>query len=243
MSDPEPEVELDLGFEPTEDPHVALEQALTVLRFRVVLFVLSLFFAGAMCWMVRDEVSFALLSPSEPARVGDVRALWMAGSKDLAADHNSYVTVENLVPTRTVATEDRTYFLSPLYDILVRTPRPLPVPPQRLDSVALDPSLLRLVQERRAFPENLLVRFDVTGRLMRLDKAPRWTRRIRRAYTPYLRHPESKAWLLLDGEHPSDCLGYVWVYAGALLLLLLTGAYVLRARRHRDTVRAAIMEG
>ena len=60
---------------------------------------------------------------------------------------------------------------------------------------------------------------------------------------PYLTHPEHKAWLLLDGQEPRDCLGYVWVYAGALLLLLLTGAYVLRARRHRDTVRAAIMQG
>jgi hypothetical protein len=243
MLEDESGADLDLGFELSEDPYAALEQALTVLRFRVVLCVLSMVFAGVMCWMVRDEVAFALFSPSEPARVGDVRALWMAGRASIDADHNSYVTVENLVPTRTVATEDRTYFLSPLYDILVRTPKPLPVPPQRLDSVVVDPSLLSLVQNRRAFPENLLVRFDVTGRMMRLDKAPRWTRRIRKAYTPYLTHPEHKAWLLIDDVHPRDCLGYVWVYVGALILVLLTGAYVLRARRHRDAVRAALAHG
>ena len=243
MPDPDLDMDPGLGFEMTADPYAALEQASMVVRFRALLFVLSLVFAGAMCWMVRDEVAFALFSPDEPALVGDVRALWLAGRTSLDAEHNSYVWVENLVPTRTVATEDHTYFLSPIYDILVRTPRPLPAPPQRLDSINVDPRMLGLVQERWAFPENLLVRFDVKGRLLRLDRAPRWTRRIRKAFHPYMKHPEHEAWLLIDGDEPGDALTYVWVYVGALVLLLLTGAYVLRSMRQRDAARASIVHG
>jgi hypothetical protein len=225
------------------DPHVVLERIKISLVFRKVLLVVSISFAFFVSWSMREDLGYFLTLSIEPTQFGDLRAKWLRGDKDLGGEHNTFVELPNMVPTNVLATKDHTYFLCPLFDVVVRTSRPLPTPPVRMRNFVVDPKFLSLLQKRRAFPQNLLVRYEGRGRLMRLDKAPRWTRRVLRHYYGFMDHPPEEAWLLLDGEEPQNYRIYLWIYFGAFALVALTIFFIYRALRERARLRQAMIDG
>jgi len=225
-----------------EDPHVVLERTNIGLRFRKILLVVTISFAFFVSWSMQSELGYFLSSSIEPTRFGDLRAKWLRGDKDLDGEHNTFVELPMMVPTNALATKGHTYFLCPLYDVVVRTSRPLPAPPERLQDFIVDPKFVALIQKRRAFPQNLLVSYEGRGRLMRLDKAPRWTRRVIRHYLTFMERPPKDAWLLLDGEEPRDYKIYLWLFIGAFGLVLLSAWFVFRAHKQRARQREAMID-
>ena len=225
-----------------EDPHVLLERTNVTLRFRKVLLVVTISFAFFVSWSMKSELQYYLSSSVEPAYFGDLRAKWLRGDRDLGGEHNTFVELPSMVPTNALATKAHTYFLCPLFDVIVRTSRPLPSPPERLRDFVVDPKYVSLIQNRRAFPQNLLVSYEGRGRLMRLDKAPRWTRRVVRHYLTFMEHPPEEAWILLDGEEPKEYQIYLWLFIGAFSLVLLTGWFVYRAIGERARRREAMID-
>lgn len=224
-----------------EDPHVLLERISITLRFRKVLLVVTISFAIFVSWSMKEDLSYFLSSSIEPTHFGDLREKWLRGDSKLGGEHNTFVELPNMVPTNALATKAHTYFLCPLFDVVVRTSRPLPTPPDRLQDFTVEPKFLALLQERRAFPQNLLVKYEGRGRLMRLDKAPRWTRRIVRHYLGFTKRPAKEAWLLLDGEEPRNYKIYLWLFFGAFGLVLITAWFVYRAHNERARRREAML--
>ena len=225
-----------------EDPHALLERTNISLKFRKALLVVTISFAFFVSWSMQSELGYFLSSSTEPAHFGDLREKWLRGDKQLGGEHNTFVELPGMVPTNALATKGHTYFLCPLFDVVVRTSRPLPAPPERLRDFVVDPKFLTLIQKRRAFPQNILVRYDGQGRLMRLDKAPRWTRRVVRHYLGFMERSPDEAWILLDGEEPRNYKVYLWLFLGSFGLVLLTAWFVLRAHQERTRRRQAMID-
>ena len=225
-----------------EDPHVLLERTNISLRFRKVLLIVTISFAFFVSWSMKSELGYFLSSSIEPTHFGDLREKWLRGDAELGGEHNTFVSLPGMVPTNALATKGHTYFLCPLYDVIVRTSRPLPTPPERLRDFIVDPKYVSLIQKRRAFPQNLLVRYDGEGRLMRLDQAPRWTRRVIRHYLSFTERAPDEAWLLLDGEEPRNYKIYLWLFIGSFALVILSAWFVYRAHAQRARQREAMID-
>ncbi|MBM4397620.1 MAG: hypothetical protein FJ087_18270 [Deltaproteobacteria bacterium] len=139
---------------------------------------------------------------------GDVRELRAKGTKALDARTNSFVRLENLVVTNRAETSRYNYFWCPVFDVLVRTAAPLPpipVPSGRIYEAEIPAGLEFLVEQRKVFPEDLSVRFDAQGRLVRLRDAPGWSGPVGQYARDVLRLADAEAdaaWALLDGESP-----------------------------------------
>ncbi len=146
---------------------------------------------------------------------------------------NAYVSVRGQIMTYEAETEkgNESFFFDPLYNIITRTPRELPE--KRSYRVVPIPSyLVYLVENRRAFAEDLTVGFDGTGRLLRADHAGRWGH-IYKAYKRTIPDipPPDETWILLDGDSPDTYWPYGVAYGVALLLVLMTGFFFFRAIR------------
>lgn len=196
---------------------------------RGVLFVLVLAVAAASVVLTLTEFRYFLTYGEAPVDLGDVRARRIAGEESLNPPDNAYVSIANQLMTYEAESDHYQYFLDPLYFVITRTERDLPEKRQ-YRSVEVPAELIWLLQERHAFPEDLTVGFDGTGRLLRADRAPRWARAIYDAYRDILRdRPADQVYLFLDGETPADYVSYAVAYGVAVLLVLLTGFFFLRA--------------
>jgi hypothetical protein len=179
-------------------------------------------------------------SGEAPVDLGDLRARRATGETRLAVPGNSYVRLTGQVMTYEAESETYQYFYCPLFDIITRTPRPLPAKDQ-YRSVEVPADLVWLVEERLAFAEDLTAGFSGEGRLLRADQAPRH----HYLYDAYARTvtrpaPPDETWIFLDGDVPSDYWAYVAGYALALFLLGMSTWFFVRALRVYRRVRRSL---
>jgi len=262
MADERPSAEPDLAGElpPTGElgdvllpselevpPEAERARARRHLVFRAVLLATALF---ASVWVVLGwpvgastipDLLYFFQPADRPIDLGDLRARRGAREEPLEVPSNSYVRLANQVMTFEAESDSYQYFYCPLYDIVTRTRRPLPTAREEYRSAEVPAELQWLVEERRAFAEDLTVGFSGEGRLLRADRAPRY-RYIYDAYARTVTAPAApeKTWIFLDGDVPSSYWAYPAGYALALRLVGLTTAVFVRAVRVYRRVRASV---
>ena len=225
-----------------ESPEMELMRARSRMTFRGVVFVAV---TAVSLWCVLgfstlNDFSYFLAPGSGVIDLGDLRARRTGGEERLQVPPDSYVKLRNQVMTYEAESDCCQYFFDPLYNIITRTPRQLPEK-NLYRSVEIPGKLAWLVQQRHAFAEDLTAGFDGEGRLVRVDRAPRW----RYLYDAYERTiarmpPPDETYIFLDGATPGTYWTYGVAYAAALLLVLVTGLFFVRAvcsfLRLRDTL-------
>lgn len=235
-------------FAPDQEiaPEVEFAQARSRMQLRGVVFVVVLLAAtwAIFGWPVGvstvSDFAYFLQGGGEPVDLGDLRARRAAGEKRLDVPNNSYVRMSNLVMTYEAESDSYQYFYCPLFDVITRTPGPLPVK-DVYRSVEIPGDLVWLVEKRLAFAEDLTAGFSGEGRLVRADQADRY----RYLYDAYARTvtapaPPEETWIFLAGDRPSTYWPYAAGYAIALLLVGMTGWFFLRAIRLYRRVRASL---
>ncbi|MGM0577401.1 MAG: hypothetical protein ACQEXJ_16880 [Myxococcota bacterium] len=213
-------------------------------RLWVTLTLLICFVSGWVMWITRHEVAYWLQAGDTPVELGDLRERYRDGERELDVPSNTYVHAEGLFLTHesegvVEEGEERdtpNFFLCPLFDIVVRTGEPFPDKPyHRAASIEVDPAFLDLLENRRAFPYDLTVTTEATGRLVRATQAARWHAKPLEYFARTTRLEPSEMWLLLDGEPPAAYASFAVVWGVAILMFvsalgLLARAWVRRRR-------------
>lgn len=186
------------------------------------------------------------LEPSAPRELGDLRARFSAGEPAPELASNEHVHVRGLIPTRLIPVtlqglstgptpEDRVenIFYCPLLRAIVVTPQPIVIPDDRL--VTVDPAFEPLLRDRLAFPEDLAVTVEVTGRLRRSADGPAALLPFVTRVARRLDLDPSAIWVLEDETHPSQASWAAIVWGLSLLGALLSVVFLIRAYRARRT--------
>lgn len=237
-SEPEPEVDDELrrarlawGFDP--------------LRLWLTLTLLGTVLCVWLMASTRYEVAYWLQGDAAPIELGDLGERYKAGERTLPVESNRYVHAsglfithesEGLVGRGDASDDTRRFFLCPLFDIVVRTSKPFPDKPfHRAASIEVDPAWLGLLEEKRAFPYDLTVTAEVTGRLVRGSEVSRWHAKPVVHFAQVSRHDPRDLWLLIDGDRPDNYAHFAVVWGAAVLVLLSSFALLSRAwfRRRR----------
>ncbi len=212
-----------------------------------------------------SDFTYFLKVGNDPIDLGDLRALRAGGRTQLDVPDDAYVRFRNAVMTYeaesgSVGIEEKAryqYFIDPLYTIIVRTPRDLPVK-DAFRSVDLPAGLVYLVEQRKAFAEDLTAGFDGEGRLLRASALTRGARYVLDTYMrggficnrdtdccqpghcapnqTLRRCPHcvslDDVYVFLDQERPGDAY---WqpIFYGLMLLLIGAAAYFFLATVRR----------
>ena len=97
---------------------------------------------------------------------------------------------------------------------------------------------LEILEKRKAFPYDLVVPIDVTGRLIRATMAPRWHRKPLRYFASVARLEPANMWLLLEDDPPEAYGMFALFWGVAISLILSSGALVAWAIWRRRRVLA-----
>jgi hypothetical protein len=202
--------------------------------------------AGWGMWLTRHEVAYWMQRGQDPRELGSMGERFKTGERELDVPSNVYVHVRELFSTyeaeseleRAGTLETQRFYLDPLFNIVVRTNRPAPDKPyHRAASIVVDAGFLEILENRRAFPYDLVVPIDVTGRLIRATMAPRWHRKPLRYFASVARLDPAEMWLLLEDDPPEGygMFALFWMVAGALVLssLVLVAWSIWGRRRAR----------
>ncbi len=212
MAEPPREAMHEVGLDDPEVVVIRLERTARSRRGRRSLAMLAVTLFGVSAWLLHKDLPYAF-APRQPVELGSIPDLYLqlarkhpAQPPSLGVEPNRLVHAKNLPTTQRAESDTRHFFYSPLFDIVVRTTRPLP----RVERIAVevDQRWVPLIEKRLVFPEDLAGAFEARGRLIHLADAPFWERAVLHYFAPRLRVPPEKAWLLLDGDEPSD---YVWI--------------------------------
>lgn len=223
---------------PEDEPH-GLRLRFDRFRLWITLTCFVTFLAGWMMWLTRHEVTYWLQRGSEPLDLGDLGERYKSGARTLDAPSNRFVKVRGLFATHeseaeTDGDEVARFYLCPMFHIIVRTPRPLPDKPfHRTASLEVDSGFVPLLQERKAFPVDLVVRLEAEGRLMRATDVPKW-------HTAPVHHFASRTgidrgdlWLLVEGDVPEVHGRFVMLWGLSICMALFANALLFRSWRRR----------
>ncbi len=210
---------------------------------------LTLLGAALCVWLMastRYEVAYWLQGDTAPIELGDLGERYKAGERTLPVESNRYVHASGLFITHESEGlvgrggdsdgETRRFFLCPLFDIVVRTSKPFPDKPfHRAASIEVDPAWVELLEQKRAFPYDLTVTAEVTGRLVRGSEVSRWHAKPVVHFAQVTRRDPRELWLLIDGDRPESYAHFAVVWGAAVLVLLssfgLLGRAWIRRRR------------
>ncbi len=174
--------------------------------------------------------------------------------------HNDWLSLQNLIPTEEYQSEDGhwQYFFDPMLKMIVMTPKPLPKKAWRMGgierrgqyhAVEVKPGLLNLVTGNGSrpwmYPEEAAMTggfFSGEGRVFEAGLAPRKYRGIINMYRADLlldsRLEDQKLWIFVHEENPANQWRYLIMYIIALLLILASGVFYVRAKRKlRETAQ------
>jgi hypothetical protein len=205
---------------------------------------------GALCvWLMastRYEVAYWLQGDTAPVELGDLGERYKAGERKLPVESNRYVHASGLFITHEsegmVGRGDgdgdatRRFFLCPLFDIVVRTSQPFPDKPfHRAASIEVDAAWIDLLEQKRAFPYDLTITTEVTGRLVRGSEVSRWHAKPVVHFAQVARRDPRELWLLIDGDRPENYAHFAGLWGAAVLALLASFGLLARAfiRRRR----------
>ena len=191
-----------------------------------------------------DDFNYWLQGGDTPAEGGDLRERWRAGEKDLTLGSNTWVslhgmfaTYEHLPDDEALAAAERNgehlpwYFIDPLFNVVVRTTQPLPDKPV-YRNVEVDEVYVQLLQDRLAYPADLVIALEGTGRLVRLVDLSTGKKRFAQVAAASGRDPR-EVWVFEDGVAPADKIGAAVLWFGGPLVPLASLLLLLGARRRR----------
>jgi len=190
--------------------------------------------------MVKTRHGLAyFLSSSTPTPLGDVRERFARGDASLGGEHDSYVEVSGLVPTRLIAvapdegaSADQALefvFFCPLYNITVLSQQRIEVPAGGWSE--FDPRLKDLVLEGIAEPGETMVSWAGKGRLLRGNSAPAELKPFVAAYARRLSKKADELWVIVEGQAPSYYLPTLVLWLVALVPTAVSIVFLMRARR------------
>ena len=199
--------------------------------------------------LVSGEVQYFMQRGQPPVKVGHAGELYAAGERTLPAPSNTYVTINGLFTTLESegtapggSPDDVTqrFFLDPLFDVVVRTSQGFPEKTQRKAwSLEVDEAFIGLLERRRAFPEDLTVTIDVTGRLLRASDVPYWHGKPLKYFGQITGRDPREMWLMIDGDAPEAYSSYAAIFGAAILSILMSLGLFGRAWLHRRRERRA----
>lgn len=209
---------------PEHDLDIAYVNARRARYSRALVFAALSVLCGFAIWVGRAEIGY-FLSSSEPIDLGDLALRYADGETEIELPDNRYVTAKGLIMTQISEAGHKTYFLDPLYDIIVRTERELPDKPVRTSAyVEVDGAYQPILANRLAFPHDLTVFFEAEGRLVRLGAPPEQLRgelkKVSAHYSRVINGQPEDAYILYESEDPSS---YLWYVAAMLLAIALIG--------------------
>lgn len=188
--------------------------------------------AGWAMHLTWGEVEYFLQRGDAPLEVGHAGDLWTAGDRVLPAPSNRWVTIKGLFTTLESegtapggASDEVTqrFFMDPLFQIVVRTSQTFPEKTQRQAwSLEVDEAFVGLLERRLAFPEDLTVTMDVTGRLLAAQDVPYWHGKPLKYFARLTGRDPKQLWLLIDGDAPEAYASYAAIHAAALLSILMS---------------------
>ncbi|NOZ01912.1 MAG: hypothetical protein GXP54_08500 [Deltaproteobacteria bacterium] len=191
-------------------------KALVAARKRVIvraLISLAVLVIGFWALKIHEPGIKYFISGGDLVDFGDVRKARASGKTALDVKPGSYVRLKNLMVTNQAEGRKYKYFFCPIYNVLVRTTRPLPERSIRVSRAVIPDGLDYLVEQRRVWVEDFSTSFDVQGWIMPLKDMPGWNGGLR----DYVLKPPgpgqrailtkdevNTAWALLDGESPAS---------------------------------------
>lgn len=220
------------GFEDAEFARARRRWQVDSSRLWITLGLAMIALAGWSMWLTRHEVAYWMQRGQEPRDLGSLGALFTSGERELDVPSNIYVSAREIFSSyeaegeiaRAGEIEVQRFYLDPLFNIVVRTTRPVPDKPyHRAASIAVPEGFLEILEKRKAFPYDLVVPIDVTGRLIRATMAPRWHRKPLRYFASIARLDPSEMWLLLEDD-PPEAYGMFALFWGVALSLVLSSA-------------------
>ena len=169
-----------------------------------------------------------------PIDLGDARKVVSSGKRYLNLPSNTYVKVENLIVSQPAKTKTFKYFYSPLFNMIVRTKRPLPMGLPTASNAIIPQGLLFLLQERIVFVSDFTTHFNAQGRLIKLEDFPAWRGGLKTLYGQYIEKLGGHGYILLDGDTP---MAHIWdvVAIGGLVIALIFGMIIVF--RQKNAVR------
>ena len=228
-----------------EDVLGGMRYSLDKVRMWVTLTALVLFLSGWMMWQTRHELAYWLLRGTAPVELGDIGLKYQRGARTLDVESNLYVHASGLFATHESEAEteggaNARFYLCPMFDIVVRPPRPFPDKPfHRAASIEVEEGFIPLLQEHRAFPYDLVVPLEATGRLIRATDVPRWHVAPLLHYARAARRDMDKMWLLLEGEIPEANARFALLWVISLVMCCAALTLLFRSWKERGRERRA----
>jgi len=208
------------------------------LNIRIAAVVVLAIMAAIVMWKTRHGVSYWLQS-NTPVELGDLRKSWVGGNRVFQGQHDSFVHVSGLVPTRLIGvaadpdaaspSELEYVFFCPLFNLTVLSKHKIEIPSGGLHE--MDPGLHRVVIAGLADPGDTMVSWQGNGRLLRGDAAPPELRALVTSYSRRMGKYPEQTWVLLEDKAPSDYLPSFIVWLVALVPFGASIVFYLRARK------------
>jgi len=187
----------------------------------VLALVFGLFIVGARI----SDVSYYLFGGDTVKELGDVRENRPDAATLQSFETNDFVSFKNdVILFDELKSSDGKYsfYYSPLTKFIVRTSRVLPALEDDGSIIEINTSHQDLIIDKIAFPQNLAVSFDGSGRFVKGEDAPEWARQIMEFMANSSGDSVDSINLLFDGDTPDSYAVYGMLFAVALFLLLLT---------------------
>lgn len=165
---------------------------------------------------------------------GDVRQSRATGKTRLDVQPDTYVRLENLMVTHAAEGKKYGYFFCPIYNVLVRTTRPLPDRSIRVARTVIPAGLEYLVEQRKVWVEDFATRFDAQGWIMPLKSARAWESGLREFTANDLKLSDREAesaWFLRDDESPKSHYWALIVLVAVVIVVLSSFASLLLSVR------------
>ena len=216
----------------------------------------TLFIACISLWgmsMLWTDVQYWTQRGAPPVELGSLNERYIGGERSLDVESNRYVSVTGLFSTfesegeavSAKAGEDKAilgrFFLCPLFNVVVRTQAPFAKKPLRQQwSLEVDSAFVPLMEQRRAFPSDLVYTTQAKGRLLKPSDVPYWHADPLLYYERITPLAASEMLLLVDDSKPEDMLPSVVFFGILVIAATLSFALYIRAlmRRRRRRVAA-----
>ena len=211
-----------------------LREARLKLGLRAVVMVVSALLSGYLLNMARPNLCYWLTRGDPVADLGDLRRDDGALDRAQALESHTRVRYENDVPTidRIKNDLDEYFYFSPLTHCIVKTPEEIPEKETfRLSTPELGPFESRLVIEKRAHPEDVMVSMKGDGRYLASADAPDRFDTLANYFSQQSKVPREEICLILDGDLPEDNWPAVPMTALPLVIVLITLGIFLAALR------------
>lgn len=211
----------------------------------------TLFIACICLWgmsMLWLDVQYWTQRGAPPVEVGSLSERYINGQRTLEIPSNHYVTMTGMFSTfesegealSAKAGGDKEvvgrFFLCPLFNVVVRTNEPFAKKPLRQQwSLEVDAAFIPLMEERKAFPSDLIYTTGATGRLLRPEEVPYWHADPLLYYERITPLSASEMMLMVDDSKPEDMLPSVVFFAilgtAAIVSFTVYSRALLRRRR------------